>query len=138
MDEVQMLSITRDDGWTAKDLLAHITTWERRLLTWINRWRATGRPERPEPGVGWDGGDQLNKRDYLAAKGTPLAAVRRQAGASYEAVLEAIEAMSESDLAARSEASDGPTWSWIVGANTYEHYREHREEIEAWQEAHPA
>lgn len=136
MDDPTMLAAARDDGWTAKDLLAHITVWERRLLTWIERWRATGRPERPEPGVAWDAGDLLNDRDYARAKGRPLADVRREADASHEAVLRAIEALNDDELAVRSEGSDGPTWAWIIGANTYEHYHEHREEIEAWLQAH--
>jgi hypothetical protein len=47
-----------------------------------------------------------------------------------------IEAMSDAELAERSEGPDGPSWAWIIGANTYEHYREHREQIESWREAH--
>jgi len=138
LDEAQMLAVSRDDGWTAKDLLAHLTAWEHRLLSWIDRWRATGKPLRPEPGVAWDAGDLLNDRDFERAKSKPAVDVRRDAASSYEAVLQALEAMRESDLAVRSEAADGPSWSWIIGANTYEHYQEHRKEIVSWREAHPA
>jgi hypothetical protein len=135
IDDARMLAAARDDGWTAKDILAHITTWERRLLRWIQRWRATGDPERPEPGVAFAEGDTLNERDYLAARGTPLVAVRRQAVASYDAVLAAVETLSDVELEVRPDWKDGPSWSWIIGANTHEHYREHREEIEAWLKA---
>jgi hypothetical protein len=48
--------------------------------------------------------------------------------------MSAIAAMSEDDLAVRPETADGPSWSWIVGANTHEHYQEHRAEMEAWWE----
>lgn len=137
MDEARMLVPTRDDGWTAKDILAHISTWERRLLSWIERWRATGDPQRPEPGVTFAQGDMLNERDYLAAKNMSVATVRSEAAASYESVLGVVETLTDSELAARPDAPDGPSWSWIIGANTHEHYREHREEIEAWVNEHP-
>lgn len=132
MGDAAMLAPARDDGWTGKDILAHITTWERRLLTWVQRWRSTGDPARPEVGIKWKGIDALNERDYLAARETPLAAVRRQADAAYEAVLTAVEAMSEEELLVHPEGKDDPAWSWIIGANTHEHYKEHREEMEAW------
>jgi hypothetical protein len=132
LDDARMLVPARADGWTAKDILAHITTWGRRLLTWFQRWRSTGDPARPEVGIVWKGIDALNERDYLAARGTPLVAVRRQAGSSCDAVLAALGAFSDVELAVCPDLEDGPSWSWIIGANTHEHYREHREELEAW------
>lgn len=132
MGDTQMLAPVRDDGWTGKDVLAHITTWERRLLTWVQRWRSTGDPARPEVGIKWQGIDKLNERDYLAARETPIAAVRRQAGGAYEDVLAVVETISEAELVIQPEGKDDPAWSWIIGANTFEHYKEHREEMEAW------
>jgi hypothetical protein len=133
LDEAAMLAVARDDGWTPKDILAHLTTWEQRLLRWIERWRNTGDPGRPEIGVTWDGFDELNDRDFREAKEKTLADVRDEAGASYEAVLRTLDDMSDEDLATRPEAQDGPSWSWIIGANTYRHYQPHREEMEAWE-----
>lgn len=137
MDEAHMLAAARNDGWTAKDILAHITAWEQRVLAWLDRWRATGRPQRPEPGVTWDKGNWLNDRDYEAAKAMPPADVRSEAASSYAAILLTVAALSDEELAARPEGPEGPSWSWIVGANTYEHYLEHREEIEAWLKVRP-
>jgi hypothetical protein len=137
LGEAQMLAAARNDGWTAKDILAHITAWERRVPRWVQRWRATGDPQRPEPGVAFAEGDTLNRRDYLTARATPLVAVRRQAASSYDAVLAAVETLSDVDLAVRPDWKDGPSWSWIIGANTHEHYHEHREEMEAWLREHP-
>ena len=68
LNDEAMLRPARDDGWTAKDILAHLTAWEQRLLRWIERWRATGEPGRPEVGVTWHNFDSLNERDYAAAK----------------------------------------------------------------------
>ena len=134
LNDANMLLPARDDGWTAKDILAHVTTWERRLITWIQRWCSTGDPARPEVGIVWKGIDPLNERDYLAARATPLIAVRRQAASSCDAVLAAVEAFSDLEFAVHPDLDDGPSWSWIIGANTHEHYLEHRGELEAWLE----
>ena len=98
-----MLAPARDDGWTAKDILAHLTTWEQRLLRWIERWRATGEPGRPEVGVTWEDFDGLNERDYAAAKEQSLTDVRREASESYEAITSTVVAMSDDELAVRRD-----------------------------------
>ena len=79
LSDEALLRSARDDGWTAKDILAHLTAWEQRLLRWVGRWQATGDPGRPEVGVTWAGFDTLNERDYAAAKENRLADVRREA-----------------------------------------------------------
>ncbi len=132
LEDLAMLAPARDDGWTAKDMLAHLTAWEERLLRWIERWRETGDPGRPDIGVTWNDIDALNESDYVAAKEKSLADVRQGASASYEAVVKALGELSDDELAAHPETADGPAWSWIIGANTHEHYREHRQEMEVW------
>ena len=113
-----MLAPARDDGWTAKDMLAHLTAWEQRLLRWIERWRETGDPGRPDIGVTWNDFDRLNERDYVAAKEKSVADVRRQARESYEAVLLAIKALSDDQMATRPEASG---WTILVVDRQREH-----------------
>ena len=138
LDDEALLRPARDDGWTAKDILAHLTAWEQRLLRWIERWRETGDPGRPEVGVTWDEFDGLNERDYVAAKEQSLADTQGNAHESYEAIKTALDAMSDDELTVRPETADGPSWAWIVGANTYRHYQEHRSELEAWWKEHDA
>ena len=82
----------------------------------------------------WDGFDELNDQDSREAKEKAPAAVRSNASASYEAVLSTLEGLSDEDLTIRPKGQDGPSWSWIIGANTYRHYQEHREEMAAWRE----
>ncbi len=138
LDDQAMLAPARDDGWTAKDLLGHLTAWEQRLLRWIERWRETGDPGRPEVGVTWDGFDSLNERDHAAAKARSIAEVRGEARDSYEAIVTAMQAMNDDELTVRPETADGPSWAWIIGANTYRHYQAHRAEMEAWWEENNA
>ena len=133
LDDEAILAPSRNDGWTAKDILAHLTAWEQRLLRWIERWRATGDPGRPEVAVTGERMDQINDEDYLAAREKPIVDVRRESSDSYDAIMRAVDGMGDDELAQCPESADGPSWFWIIGASTYEHYEEHREEMEAWQ-----
>jgi hypothetical protein len=121
LDGAAFVAAARDDGWTAKDVLAHITAWERRLLSWIERWRATGKPQRPEPGIGWDAIDLLNERDYQAARDVSPDTVRGAAKSSYEATVHVVESLTDAELTERSETWDMLSLSWIVGANIRDH-----------------
>lgn len=132
-DDDAMLQPARDDGWTPKDIVAHLTAWEQRVLRWMERWRETGDPGRPEIGVTWEDMDPLNEREYEEARERPLADVRREAEESYAQILSIGEKISHEELHAKPEADDGPSWAWIIGANTAGHYEEHREEMEAFQ-----
>ncbi len=118
LDEPSMLVAARDDGWTPKDILAHLTAWEQRLLRWIEQWRETGDPGRPEIGVTWDGFDELNERDFQAAKETTLPDVRKASAKSYDAIIRTLDALTNEDIAVHPETPDGPSWS-------LDHRREH-------------
>jgi len=131
-DDEAMLRGARDDDWTPKDVVAHVTAWEQRALRWLNRWRETGNPGRPEIGVTWEGMDEINDADYRASREKSPADVRGEAEESYARIVATLEAIDDAELAAKPETADGPSWAWIIGANTYEHYEEHREEMEAW------
>jgi hypothetical protein len=143
IEDARMLVVIREDGWTAKDMLVHVTAWEERLLRWIDRWRATGVPQRPEPGIDWGttdnkGVDVLNQRDHEASIDKDIATVRAESADAYERVVAAVESLSDDELTVPTPAWDGLALSWIVRANTDEHYQEHREEMERWLRDHPA
>jgi hypothetical protein len=140
IEDSRMLAVVREDGWTAKDLLAHLTAWEQRLLRWIDRWRATGKPERPEPGLTWADGamDKLNQHDFDAAKELSVADVRGEAADAHAHVIQEVQRLTDEELTVPNAAWDGLALSWIVRSNTDEHYQEHREEIERWLREHPA
>ena len=103
LDDEGLLATARNDGWTSKDILAHLTTWEQRLLRWIARWRETGDPGRPEIGVTWENFDSLNLRDHAATKEQTVADMRKEASASYEALMNEVGAMSDDELAVRRD-----------------------------------
>lgn len=130
-------ALTRDgaiEGLSVKDIVAHITAWERRVVAGTEAALRGETPAWPEPGWAMDRMDELNDRDFAANRDRATADVLAEARASYERASQLIEALDERDL------FDGERYAWTRGepawrffdSNMGEHYREHREAIEAW------
>lgn len=123
-----------DGRLTVKDLLAHIVEWEQRMIQWINESLAGIVPRRPAPGMDWEDLDRLNELIYLANKDRELDDVLTASGESYSQSLDLIQNLTDEDL------FDGNRFAWrkgdplwhMVAANTWWHYMEHREQVEAW------
>ncbi len=126
MDEV------RDDGWSPKMHLAHITVWERSVLGLLRkqkRWEAMGIPQ-----LLWDGHDTdaINAHVAEAASTMDLAEIRKQSLAAHVELTEQLESMSQEDLEKPYSAyqpedmpySASPVAGWVHG-NTWDHYNEH-------------
>jgi hypothetical protein len=122
-----------EGGRSVKDTLAHLTAWERRMLEWLAASYQGLTPERPAPGMTWDDLDRLNELTFDENRDKPLEQVRQESQALHAKVAEAIGRMSEADL------FDGDRFAWrqgdpmwhMIAANTWWHYREHREQIHA-------
>jgi len=129
LGEARLTEGTLEAGWSVKDALSHISLWERLCSGWL---AAAARGETPARAEVQDV-DGTNARNYEATKGLPLADVLRESRESHEAILAAVEALPEAEL-----ADDGrfgfPAWQ-LVSANSDDHYREHIDQIEAWLES---
>jgi hypothetical protein len=126
LDAFRLTAPALDAGWSVKDVLAHIATWEGLCAEWLRDVAGGVTPPRPET----RDVDATNARSYAAAKRAPLAHVREASRRSHADILSAIEALPESDLA--DETRFGwPTWQ-MASSNSDEHYREHIEQIERW------
>jgi hypothetical protein len=125
----QMLQPGASGGWTVKDVLAHISAWERRMLRWIGSHLRSEAPDVPQP---WDV-ERMNAETYAQVMGKPLAEVLEEFRQSYRAALALAESLSEEQL--QTAYTDtwpmGPLWLGVA-ANTNWHYKEHRESIETW------
>lgn len=136
LTEAQLQEPGIEGGRSVKDILAHITAWEQRMIRWAGEATAGLIPQRPAPGMTWDDLDQLNEQTYLENMDKTLADVLLASASSYAHVLKTVQALTESDLfnGSRFAWRDGdPMWH-MVAANTWWHYKEHREQIEAWLE----
>lgn len=125
----QMLQPGASGEWTVKDVLAHISAWERRMIYWIGSHLRGEAPDLPLP---WDV-ERMNAETYAEVKDKPLAEVLEEFRQSYRDALALAESLNEGQL--QTIYTDtwpmGPLWLGVA-ANTNWHYKEHRESIEAW------
>lgn len=126
-----------DQGWSVKDVLAHVSAWERLCARWLEAAARSETPERPEV----RDVDGTNARFYEEACRLALADVIAGSRRSHEAIVRAVEALPDAELT--DERRFGwPAWQ-LASANSDEHYREHAQQIERWlaedsaQPAHP-
>jgi len=134
LTESQMIQPGAEEKLSVKDILAHITDWEQRMVQWIEESLQGKTPERPAPGMTWDDLDRLNEQTYLANKDRPLNEVQLDFVASYQRSLQAVVALSEAELFDPHHFvwREGDALWHMVEANTWGHYREHRESISRW------
>ena len=133
LSETQMQQPFKENGWTVKDFLAHITAWEQRLVQWTRESLQGITPQRPAPGMTWDNLDRLNEMTYLEARDRPLDEVQAEYRRSHEQVLKLVGELTQEDLfdPQRFAWRNGdPMWH-MVAANTWWHDREHNETIKS-------
>ncbi|MDA0351338.1 MAG: ClbS/DfsB family four-helix bundle protein [Chloroflexi bacterium] len=119
------------EGWTAKDYLAHLTAWQRRMVRWFAEGAAGTSRSGPEAGYTFEQLDALNERDFLGSRDAPLAQVRREFEETADAVEALVESLDDADL------NDAARVPWLgfearhtIAGNTYGHYLEHLEALE--------
>lgn len=115
-------------AWTVKDMLAHITFWEQRLIAYVNG----ARDSLIQPGEDEQQGvDRINAEVFAANRARPLAEVRAAFDSSYQQVLALAESLSADDLANEELSS-------LFAGDTFEHYREHSAMLKHWQSSSAA
>lgn len=134
LPESQMVQPGAEEKLSVKDILAHITDWEQRMLQWIEESLQGKTPERPAPGMTWDDLDRLNEQTYLANINRPFSEVQSDFIVSYQKSLQTVAALSEADLfdPHRFAWREGEALWRMVEVNTWVHYREHRQSISRW------
>ena len=123
-----------ESTWSVKDILAHIAAWERLMVGWVEASLRGETPDRPAPGESWDDLDGMNERLYQAHKDQHLRQVLADFEDSYKSTLDSVERLSEEELLDSGRFAwrrGDPMWR-MVAANTWWHYKEHRETIERW------
>jgi len=133
------------DDLSFKDVLAHITAWERMETGWL---RASLKGEEvirytPEYRLGGDNEEQtmhdLNAAIFAQNRERSLGDVLTDFRQAHTDLLETVRGMSEEDLndPRRFDWYNGkPIWQSIAG-NSYEHIREHRELVDKWLNSSP-
>lgn len=120
------------DGWSVKDHLAHVATWERSLLALLaghSRAAAVGVDEATNDAADTD---RRNALIYERNRDRPLSDVLAFFRQSHADVLAALAPLSDDDLFQPYShyqpedlpANPNPVIGWIAG-NTFGHYDEH-------------
>jgi hypothetical protein len=127
----QMLQPGVSGEWSVKDVLAHLSAWERRMVGWVGMLMRgeipAGAPEN------WDDIHRMNAESYARDKHKPPQEVLAEFRAAHLTALDLAESLSEAQL-----QTDYPdTWPrnalWHgVAVDAGWHSKEHCEEINKW------
>lgn len=119
------------DDWSVKDILAHLTDWEQRLLDWYAMGVRGEKPQLPAPGMTWGDLAKLNRQGYERHRDQSLAAVLAESRDSYGQVLALVEGMPEEEIFApgRYAWTGKRGLATYIAANTCEHYAWARKQI---------
>ncbi len=117
--------------WTVKDILAHITAWQTRLIASMFKAERGLTPDTTEGGKTVD---QMNERFYQEMKERPFDQVWDDLDASYHQLLSRLENWSEKDLfdPKRFKWMKGQPFLEYIAGDSYEHYEEHAVQIREW------
>lgn len=136
LSDEQLVQPGVEGDWSVKDLLAHITWWEQRLIQLLeSAARGEAPPSLLLPGEDWDAAiPRLNDAAYAASRDRALDDVREAFERSFAQVVAVVSGCSEHDLfdPAGLNGIVPEAAFHMIAANTYEHYQEHRETIRAW------
>lgn len=125
------LEIPLDDGWSAKDHLAHLAAWERHLLL----AHLQGRPaaeslDVDEATAAQYDIDTLNEIIYRRNQPRPANEVLAELRQVHAQVVAALaQTPFERLMQPRYPDRPDPLLQWVIG-NTYEHYQEHEAAIQ--------
>lgn len=116
------------NGWSVKDLIAHIGFWERRMVSLYNTLVSGDVPDDPIDSLGLD---ELNARVLVDNQLVPLGIVQINELEAYEQLLDIAETAPEEDLfePQRFSWTEGEAFYNWIESNTYGHYADHIPEL---------
>ncbi len=119
--------------WSVKDIVAHVTAWERRPVAWLDAIRAGTWPQPPEWALNLSE-DEINAWIFALNRGRLLQDVLAESREVFKQLMRALENVSESDLTAlnRFEWLGGNSLLTSIASDSYEHYLGHGQTIRAW------
>jgi len=135
VSETSMLAQIGPNQHTGKDIIAHLTTWEQRVVRWLRIVARGEIPHSPEQGMTWDDMDRLNALTLAQNKHRPLQEIQADSRRSFQELVEQIQAFSEEELSiprpfawvwqGDSPEQGKPLWKSILAGPAYAHYQDH-------------
>lgn len=122
-----------DGERSIKDIMAHVTAWERLLLSLLPQVNS-GQKQLPVEDDGeFEGTDAFNDRVFAENRDRPYEEITAEFDSTYNEVLSVIKSMPEDRLLGPDSPiwwDEDPTWKFIA-VNTYDHYTGHAAQIES-------
>jgi hypothetical protein len=120
--------------WSIKDLIAHLTAWEQRLLKWVENGHKGISLVIPEIGYTWQQIDMLNEQRARIDSVRLLPHLLEAMPKAQAQVLAMVEALPEEDIFTETAFNKLFQYRLLeaIAANTYEHYAEHLDQIRVW------
>jgi len=129
MDEQRMLQLGIVGTWSVKDLIAHVSWYEREMVPVIRLHLFTGSDWWELPT------DERNAMIYQQHSHRPLQEIVHEGLRSYTDLLEAMQGLSDEDLndphRFREMPEDWVPWQIFAG-NSFEHYQDHLPALRTW------
>ena len=119
------------NGWSVKDLLAHLGFWEQRI---VDCYHALVNGQTPDPHSAGMSVDELNARAHTELHDRTLDDLRGFESEAYLSLLSIAKEAQEDELfdPSRFEWTQGKPFFEMIADNTYGHYAEHEPDLLAW------
>lgn len=137
----ETLSMPDTGGWSIKDHLSHMATWEMGIVNLLRKEPRFAEPYLADAVSRGMNEDEINDLIFRQHAGLNAAQARELLDSAHAQMLMVLEDLDNEDLfkpytdylPVGEDGSDKPVLGWIVG-NTYGHYDEHL----TWIRQHPA
>jgi hypothetical protein len=122
------------DGWSVKDVLAHLSRWEAELIKQLWQLRQGQRPTTVH--FSGQSDDEINARWHSESRNRELGRVLEDFHGVRTQTIRRVEEFSEKDLneAGRYRWLEKNSLWKVVAESTFEHEAEHEAAIRAWRE----
>ena len=117
----EQLELRIGDGWTRKQMLAHIGTWHDLTVDRLARFADSGAPAELA-----EHEDVINARAARAAEGRTIGEIVLSVSDSYRRLRRQVSTLTDAQLAAQ-----GGWAAAIIAGNSYGHYAEHLPDLES-------
>jgi hypothetical protein len=124
LSEAELLEPGVTGGWSVRDIIAHVTSWEEEALKYLPLIMKGGKP--PRYSVTYGGIDAFNRLMTERNKGLSLSEVIRQQEEVHRRLVALIENAPEELFAGETRVRHR------LRMDTYSHYPKHAEAIRKW------
>jgi hypothetical protein len=129
VDEEWMLQPGAAGKWSVKDVIAHVTWYEREMIPLMRMHTLAGSEL-------WElSNEERNEIVYQQNRDRPLQEILHEGQQAYAALLEAAQALSDADLndphRFKQMPEDWVPWQIFAG-NSFEHYQDHVASLRQW------